>query len=204
MSENNKEIENNINENEVQPEVIINDNVNQQEEINEGQPEVVININKEQPEVDAKQESDASCQNDNHDINSKDAVRSDGQTRKWNWGAFTFPLFWGIANRVWLCFIVLIPFMRIIWPFILAYKGNDWAFNKYKANGYQGRGKFNYAQKTWNSAGFWAFIIFLALGVLMIIMGLIFLAIYASVVNGSGFYSDWGNGNYQEFDFFQD
>lgn len=123
---------------------------------------------------------------------SKDAIRPDGSTKKWNWGAFSFSLWWGIANRVWLCFIVFVPLVNIVWPFIMAYNGNKWAYDKFKADGLGEVDKFNYAQKTWNSAGFWAFIVVAAVIVFYIILVAVFgIVIFSSSQNYSNSYNNY-------------
>lgn len=176
----------------------------------ENKEEVEINVNDDLQQPENLQEVVIKpideVQTCDHGPDDKSAVRSDESTRKWNWGAFTFPLFWGIANRVWLCFIVLIPFMHLIWPFFLAYNGNKWAYNKYLENGNKGRGKFNYAQKTWNSAGFWAFIIMIAGFIILIFTwSFIIAVIYSNVVNGGSYYDSWSDGNnFEGFEFFEE
>lgn len=108
-------------------------------------------------------------------MDKRQAVREDGSFRKWNWGAFTFNIWWGIANRVWLVFLMLVPLFNIIWVFILAYNGNKWAYTKYSETR-DDREVFNYAQRTWNRAGFWSFIISIILIVLTLYFGMYLIA----------------------------
>lgn len=127
------------------------------------------------------------------EYSNKDAIRPDGSVKKWNWGAFTFSLWWGIANRVWLSFLMLIPIFHIVWVFILAYNGNKWAYEKFIADGHKGTEKFNYAQKTWNSAGFWAFIVAIAALILWIIFVMIVGIAAYSAFNNYGYSSSYWN-----------
>lgn len=51
---------------------------------------------------------------------------------KWNWGAFLFPIIWGIANRVYQALWCFIPVVGFLYRFHLGSKGNAFAWkNKY-------------------------------------------------------------------------
>ena len=95
------------------------------------------------------------------------------EIKKWNWGAFTFNLFWGIGNYNYLPLLCLIPFFNFIWVFVCGAKGNEWAWKSGKFNNVE---DFLAVQETWNRAGFVSFIITLiACGVSILLFFLSFL-----------------------------
>lgn len=95
------------------------------------------------------------------------------EIKKWNWGAFTFSLFWGIGNYNYLPLLCLIPFFNFIWVFVCGAKGNEWAWKTGKFNNVE---DFLAVQETWNRAGFVSFIITLiACGVSILLFFLSFL-----------------------------
>lgn len=75
---------------------------------------------------------------------------------KFNWGAFTFTVAWGIGNNCYLCLLALIPGLNIIMSFIAGFMGNRWAMEN---NTYRDMEEFSKIQQTWNRAGFIFFII---------------------------------------------
>ena len=46
----------------------------------------------------------------------------------WNWGAFVFNWIWGIVNETYLALLVFVPFVGFAVPFVLGFKGNEWAW----------------------------------------------------------------------------
>ncbi len=69
----------------------------------------------------------------------------------WNWGAFSFPFIWGLANGcIWQAVLALIPYFNLIWRFVMGGMANTWAWNE---GGWESAAKFNKAQKGWNIAG---------------------------------------------------
>ena len=88
------------------------------------------------------------------------------ELRKWNWGAFTFNIVWGIGNKVYITLLMLVPLLNIVWIFICGAKGNEWAW---KAGDYKNAEDFRKVQDTWNRAGFVFFIVFLVCIVLEIL-----------------------------------
>lgn len=79
-------------------------------------------------------------------------VRSSGQVPgKFNWGAFTMSIFWGIGNECYLSLLTLIPIFGFIWQFVCGFKGNEWAWEK---GGFRDMEEFSKIQGTWNKAGF--------------------------------------------------
>lgn len=70
---------------------------------------------------------------------------------KWNWGAFLLNWIWGIGNNVWISLLTFIPFFGMIWIFVLAIKGNQWAWEKGRWDNID---HFKRVQRNWAIAGF--------------------------------------------------
>lgn len=47
---------------------------------------------------------------------------------KWNWGAFFFPVIWGLVNRTYIALLGLLPIANFIMPFYLGFKGYELAW----------------------------------------------------------------------------
>jgi hypothetical protein len=73
----------------------------------------------------------------------------------WNWGAFFLSWIWGIGNNTWIAFLTFIPIINLIMIFVLGAKGNEWAWQNKKWNGFE---HFKKVQKLW---GIWGLILFL-------------------------------------------
>jgi hypothetical protein len=109
------------------------------------------------------------------------------EIRKWNWGAFSFNLFWGIGNKAWLALLCLIPCFNIIWMFVCGALGNQWAW---KSGEFKDVEQFMAAQRTWNRAGLVYFIINIAGVVLLLLFwGAIFT--FFGRYSGSLYGYDW-------------
>lgn len=100
--------------------------------------------------------------------------------KKWNWGAFSYNITWGIGNKTYLPLLCLIPYFNLIWMFVCGIKGNEWAW---KSNHYQPEDveKFLAIQNTWNRAGMANFII----GLISIILAFLFIFIFTFAILGS-------------------
>lgn len=48
--------------------------------------------------------------------------------RKWNWGAFSLNVIWGIFHRSYWTFLCFIPFFGTFWMIVCGIKGNEWAW----------------------------------------------------------------------------
>ena len=84
----------------------------------------------------------------------------------WNWGAFSFPLIWGLANGCyWQSVLALIPFFNLVWRFVMGGMGNTWSW---KEGYWESSEKFNKTQKRWNVAG----LIFLGIILIIVIIAL--------------------------------
>lgn len=71
------------------------------------------------------------------------------QIKGWNWGAFAFNWIWGIRFRTYRALLVLVPFVNIVMPFILGFKGNEWAW---KHNQWSSVEEFKNSQRKWSVA----------------------------------------------------
>lgn len=89
---------------------------------------------------------------------------------RFNWGAFSLTLIWGIGNRCYITLLCLVPLFGLIMPFVAGFKGNAWA---YENNRYRDMEEFSQVQDTWNRAGFICFIIQLIFGTFWIFLTLV-------------------------------
>ncbi len=112
------------------------------------------------------------------------AAAAEGAPRGWNWGAFMLTWIWGIAHSVWISFLVLVPVLNIIWPFVLGAKGNQWAWEK---KHYDSVEQFKKSQKPWNIAGVILFVLGLVGGLIWLIVFIVAMAGIASIGFDSGF-----------------
>jgi hypothetical protein len=64
----------------------------------------------------------------------------------WNWGAFLLTWIWGLGNKTYIAFLVFVPFLGCVWPFVLGVKGNEWAWHN---KTWQSVEQFEKTQKKW-------------------------------------------------------
>lgn len=83
----------------------------------------------------------------------------------WNWGAFFFTWIWGIGHNVWLSLLVFLPVLNVIMPFVLGFKGNEWAWQHKK---YASVEAFKKTENTWKKWGFGLLIFIILFYVVMI------------------------------------
>lgn len=95
---------------------------------------------------------------------------------KWNWGAFTFPMFFGIANRSYLGLLILLAavpmigwIFGIVWMIVFGLYGEKWTLEN-PDNRYRDNEEFRKVMDGWNRAGLVGFIIGAAAIVLLIIL----------------------------------
>lgn len=100
---------------------------------------------------------------------------------KWNWGAFSFPLFFGIAHRAYLGLLILlaaVPWVglifAIIWMIVFGFNGEKWALEN-PDNQYRDNEEFRKVMDGWNRSGFVGFIIGIVIISILIIIGVIFI-----------------------------
>lgn len=79
---------------------------------------------------------------------------------RWNWGAFLLNWIWGIGNGVFVALLVFVPVFGLVMPFILAVRGNRWAWRKGRWDSIE---HFKRVQRAWTK---WAVIIWIAVIVL--------------------------------------
>jgi hypothetical protein len=98
---------------------------------------------------------------------------------KWNWGAFSFTMWFGIGNRAYLGLLILlgmVPWIgwifAIVWMIIFGLNGEKWALQNHD-NNYRDEEEFRKIMDSWNRAGFIGFII----GAAVLVLSLIVLAI---------------------------
>lgn len=76
---------------------------------------------------------------------------------KWNWGAFLLNWIWGLGNKVYISLLCFIPFIGLIMPIVLGWKGNEWAW---KNKQWKSVEHFKEVQKKWTIWGIAISIIF--------------------------------------------
>jgi hypothetical protein len=95
--------------------------------------------------------------NENSETNTIATTQNTSESiKKWNWGAFAVPVFWGIGNYNYLPLLSLIPIFGIAWRFVCGIKGNEWAYASGKFKSVE---DFLAIQQTWNRAGIALFIV---------------------------------------------
>lgn len=105
---------------------------------------------------------------------------------KWNWGAFTFSIWWGIGHKVYLPLLCLVPLLNIVWVFVCGAKGNTWLW---ETGQYKTVDELNASQESWKRAGFVAFIACLVVFAISIFFILIAGAALISLL-GSEYYNN--------------
>ncbi len=64
----------------------------------------------------------------------------------WSWGAFFLGVIWGVGNRTYIAFLVLVPLFGFLMLFILGLKGNEWAWRNKRWESVE---EFKRIQKKW-------------------------------------------------------
>lgn len=81
-----------------------------------------------------------------------------------SWGGFFWNWIWGLFNRVWLSLLVFVPVVGMVVPFVLLFKGREWAWQN---KSWESVEHFNSVQRKWGIAA----LIFLGIGVALIAAG---------------------------------
>jgi hypothetical protein len=96
------------------------------------------------------------------------------ELRGWNWGAFFLTWIWGAFNNVWIALLVFVPVASYVMPFVLGFKGNEWAW---KNKRWEGVHHFREVQRKWAIGGliywlalFLVIVAFITLALLMATM----------------------------------
>jgi serine/threonine protein kinase len=93
----------------------------------------------------------------------------------WNWGAFTLPLFWSIANRTWIGLLCLASFLcpmggiilSLIIGLVLGAYGNQWAWQNRQWESVE---HFRQTQRVWATWGLSCFVAGIILGILVLFL----------------------------------
>lgn len=68
----------------------------------------------------------------------------------WGWGPFFLTWTWGVFNGVWISLLMFVPFVNLIFAFVLGANGREWAW---KAKHWDSVESFNKTQRKWSIAG---------------------------------------------------
>ncbi|AYG01967.1 hypothetical protein D7I46_09400 [Lactococcus allomyrinae] len=123
---------------------------------------------------------------------------------KWNWGAFSLTMWFGIAHRAYLGLLILLglipwigPIFAIVWMIIFGLNGERWALEN-PDNHYRDEEEFRKIMDGWNRAGLIAFII----GAVMIVLAILLLSLLiATVFNNLDYFQQQFNQNYHHFSY---
>jgi hypothetical protein len=107
----------------------------------------------------------------------KGAVVPD-EIKHWNWGAFLWTWIWGIGNSSYLAFLVFVPLLGFVMPFVLGAKGSSWAWQNKQWESVE---HFKRVQRKWALWGVGFLVLFVAAIAAAIFFGL-------SSVKGSDVY----------------
>jgi Cytochrome oxidase complex assembly protein 1 len=80
------------------------------------------------------------------------------EIRKWNWGAFFLNWIWGIGNSTYIAFLMFIPLVNFVMPFVLGAKGSEWAWRN---RAWRDVAHFKSAQKKWALWGLATWVVFI-------------------------------------------
>lgn len=79
----------------------------------------------------------------------------------WSWGAFLLNWIWAISNKTWIGLLCFVPVVGIVMPFILGFKGREWAWEN---NSWESVEHFNRVQKKWSTWGIGLTLGFMVIG----------------------------------------
>lgn len=80
---------------------------------------------------------------------------------RWNWGAFFLNWIWGIGNNTFLAFLMFVPLVNLVMPFVLGAKGSAWAWRNKRWESVEA---FHAAQRQWAKWGAVAWVGLLGFG----------------------------------------
>jgi hypothetical protein len=82
-----------------------------------------------------------------------------GDIDRWNWGAFLLNWIWGIGNNTYIAFLMFVPLVNLVMPFVLGAKGSSWAWrNKH----WESVEQFKAVQRSWARWGVGLLLFFIA------------------------------------------
>lgn len=105
---------------------------------------------------------------------------------RWNWGAMLLNYFWALTQRVWIGVLILVPYVQWAVPFVLGWKGSEWAWRN---NDWRDAEHFLGVQRRWSRAG---------VAVILVLAGWYFVAEPLSIVNSDVFRQSWKHINAHE------
>ena len=79
---------------------------------------------------------------------------------RWNWGAFLLNWIWGIGNSTFIAFLMFVPFVNMVMPFVLGAKGSAWAWRNKRWENVEA---FKTTQRKWVRWGLAAICMFIIL-----------------------------------------
>lgn len=68
----------------------------------------------------------------------------------WSWGAFWLNWVWAVFNKTWIGLLALVPVVNLLMPFVLGFKGREWAWRK---GSWRSVEHFRQVQRKWDIAG---------------------------------------------------
>lgn len=108
-------------------------------------------------------------------VNHQTAADVPEEVKGLSWGGFFLNWIWGIGNSVWIALLSLVPFVGWVMPFVLLFKGNEWAW---KAKEWESVEHFKRVQRLWT---IWGLILFILITIGGIIFFIFFMALAASL-----------------------
>jgi hypothetical protein len=90
--------------------------------------------------------------------------RLPNELRGMNWGALLLNFIWGLAMKTpwaWLC---LVPFIGMVWPFVMMVRGNEWAWQYRKWDSVD---HFRRVQEKWALWGLILIVVSIVLSILL-------------------------------------
>ena len=78
------------------------------------------------------------------------------EVRGWNWGAFFLTWIWGVVHGVWISLLCLIPWVGLVFAFVMGAKGNEWAWQSRQWNSVE---DFKKTQRVWAWVGLAIFVL---------------------------------------------
>jgi len=88
------------------------------------------------------------------------------EIKGWNWGAYLLGVIWGVGNNVWWSFLLLIPYLDIVWVFVMGVKGSEWAWRSKRWDSVE---HFKRTQKKWRNWGIGVTTIGILIGFIIIL-----------------------------------
>ena len=91
-----------------------------------------------------------------NDSGSGSSAQLPAELQGLNFGAFAIPLWWSIFNKSYLGLLLFVPCIGLVMPFVLLFKGNEWAWQNRQFHSIE---QFKDVQRAWSRWGIAAFVI---------------------------------------------